>query len=94
MAIDTALKDDLRKYLEQKITESRRQAYIISAFKMDREELQNVVDAFPFLKKYQFVNVVNSDILGGFIIKYESRIIDFSVAAQLTKFKKIIYEAD
>lgn len=92
MVIDTTLKNELQKYLEEKIIESHDRAVIISAYKLNKDEIQEIVKTFRFLKQYQILNFVNKKIIGGFIIKFQSKIIDLSLVAQLNKFKKIFYE--
>lgn len=92
MVIDITLKNELKKYLEEKIFENKKRALIISSYKMEKSELKDVIEAIPALRLYEITNMVDPKILGGFIIKFDSKIIDFSILSQLNKFKKEIYE--
>lgn len=71
-----------------------KKAEIISAYKLSNDELNEIIKKFKFLKDYQIENFIDSNIIGGFLIKYEGKILDFSLLSQLKNFKKILYEID
>lgn len=71
-----------------------KKAEIITAYKLSSDELKEIIKKFKFLKDYQIENSIDPKIIGGFLIKYEEKIIDFSLLSQLKNFKKILYEID
>lgn len=92
MVIDISIKEDIKKYLESRSKETKDKALIISAYKMSKDELENIKNSFNFLKGYRLSNRVDTQIIGGFIIKFGSKIIDLSLNTGLNNFKRLFYE--
>lgn len=92
MVIDVSIKEDIKKYLESRSKETKDKGIIISAYKMSPDELENVKNSFNFLKGYRLSNRIDTKIIGGFIIKFGSKIIDLSLKTSLNNFKRKFYE--
>ncbi len=94
MAIDPRIKQELEHYLQNRVGRGDTKAVIMSAYKLGSDEIRTIQKAIPVLKDYNIENIVNENILGGFIIKFNTKIIDLSLRGQLKNFKKIMYEID
>ncbi len=94
MAIDPRIKQELERYLQNRVGKDECRAVVISAYKLDAEEIKAIKTAIPALKLYNIDNAVSENILGGFIIKFDTKIIDLSLLGQLKNFKKLMYEID
>ena len=92
MQIDSKIKDDLKIYLEKKIEGEKEVAEIVSVYPLKDDEVEKIRNAFPVLAKYRVRNVIRPSIVGGFIIRYGSSVINLSIANQLKSFKKYLYE--
>lgn len=67
-------------------------ALIVSAYQLSDDELKAIVDKFDELKGKEVANAVEPDLVGGFIIKFGSKLIDLSIASQLQSVKQKLYE--
>ncbi len=94
MQLDKNLKEDVKKYLETKIKEERDKTIIISSYNLSQEEIDKVLNIFPFLNKNNCVNQIDPNILAGVVIKFKSKIIDLSFSSQLRNFKRLMYETN
>lgn len=92
MKIDPALKEDLKLYLEQKIADKGHKVILVSAYKLLPDEIQSIRNKFPVLKNAELTEVVDPHILGGFIIRFGSKMIDLSIKSELQKLQQRIYE--
>ena len=92
MKIDTALKEELADYLKQKIADARKRVVIVAPYHLDKSELEVIEEKFSLLKKAQIVQEQDPSLLGGFIIKFGSKMIDLSIKSELQKLKQSIYE--
>ncbi len=92
MAINYQVKEELKKYLKEQLEKERKIAFVISPYSFNAEELDLIKKSFSFLKNYIIVNKIDKTILGGFIIKFGTRVIDLTINNQLKSVKKIIYE--
>ncbi len=87
-----AVKNELREYLKEGKETQKNKVVIVSPYKLEEEEINNILNLIPELKDHPFINEINKDIIGGIVIKYGSKIIDLSILNQLKKIKKIMYE--
>lgn len=94
MAINIRIKRELEEYLQKRVGRGNDKAYVTSAYKLDSNEIKSIQSAIPELKKYQITNLLDEKIIGGFIIKFDTKIIDLSLSSQLKNFKKLMYEID
>jgi len=67
---------------------------IISNYKLEEFEIKEIVKKFPEISESSVVNRVDEKIRGGFIIKHQGKVIDFSLLSRLKNFKKAMYEID
>lgn len=94
MAINLKIKKELERYLQTRIGRGENKAQVVSTYKLSDEELKSIQEAIPEIKKFEIENVVDDNLLGGFIIKFNTKIIDLSLREQLKNFKKMMYEID
>ncbi len=94
MAIDPDIKEELKNILEEKNIAKKQLAMVVSSYKLSDAELDNIKKSFPILKKYFLFNRVDNKIQAGFIIKFDSKVVDLTLRSQLNNFKKITYEVD
>lgn len=94
MAINLKIKQELEEYLQNRADRGDNKAFITSAHNLSPEEIKAIRVAIPVLKKSQITNLLDERILGGFIIKFNTKIIDLSLSGQLKNFKKLMYEID
>ena len=92
MKIDPVLKDELEEYLKQKIAEEQKRVFIVAPYHLDESELNAIQGKFTLLQKAQIVQEEDKSLLGGFIIKFGSKMIDLSIKSELQKLKQSIYE--
>ena len=88
MAIDQRIKQELERYLQNRVGKGEYRAVVMSAYKLDADEIKEIKSAIPVLKTYDIDNIVNENILGGLIIKFNTKIIDLSLRGQLKNFQK------
>ncbi len=65
---------------------------IYSAYKLDEEEINRIVEKFPFIKVDLINNIIDEKILAGVRIHHGAKIIDLSLKNKLTNLKKKLYE--
>lgn len=84
MKIDRKLKTRLKALLTKKIKEGERgQVLIETPYKLARSEEQNFFREYPEFKKYQVEFIINKELIGGYVIKHASQIIDASVKTKI-----------
>ncbi len=93
MKINPNLKEDLRKYLFDKIKKDKSTVTVISSYVLKEEEkklLQSKLTSFDWsMVKY----VVDPKVIAGVIIKVGSKVIDLSLNASLQSLQHTIYES-
>ena len=94
MTINVRIKRELENYLQNRMGRGDDKAYVVSAYKMAESEIKSIQAKIPELKEYEIINLLDEKIIGGFIIKYSTKVIDLSLRGQLKNFKKIMYEID
>lgn len=68
-------------------------AKIISTYRLDKEQIEEIKKKIPLIKQAEIENEVNKRILGGIIIDINGQIIDLSILGRLKTFKKRLYES-
>lgn len=95
MKIDYKIKQDLEKYLKEKLREEKEKIIIVSSYPLDHNDLGKIKTKFSFLKNSNnIVNQVDKSIIAGIVVKYGSKVIDLSLSSKLKNFKKLMYEAN
>lgn len=92
MKIKPRLKEDLKKFLLQKLSEESKIVTLISSHKLTIEQIEGIKDRFPRIKNKEIILEVNENLMAGFIIKEGSKITDLSLKTNLNNIKKNIYE--
>ena len=83
MHIDQAIKEELKKYLAEKIDQNKRRVTIISAAPITDQDMTEIKNKFQYLSTSRIDTIVNRDILAGFIIKFGTKMIDLSLKKKL-----------
>jgi F0F1-type ATP synthase delta subunit len=89
MNIDVNLKEELRHYLKEKLAQERG-ATITSVYQLTDDDLETIKKAFPPLTDFKIENIIDKKILGGIVIKFDTKVIDLSIAGQLKNFRRLI----
>ncbi|OGK31193.1 hypothetical protein A3F29_01715 [Candidatus Roizmanbacteria bacterium RIFCSPHIGHO2_12_FULL_33_9] len=92
MKIKPRLKEELRKYLLNKLSEESKKATLISSHKLTSEQVDEIKLKFPSIKEKKLELKIDEDLLAGFILKEGSKITDLSIKTKLIQFKKTINE--
>lgn len=87
MVIDQDLKLELKKYLDEEIKKDKRQEVVIlTPYKLADSEMQQFYRYFPnLLKGVSVKNIIDKDILGGFIIRVKTTVFDASVKGKINR---------
>ncbi len=93
MKIKARLKEEVKKYLIDKIRKEQENITIISSQQLMQEELDSLVNQYSFLKGKEITNTVDKDILAGVIIMQGSRVLDLSLKSMLKNLEQVVYEA-
>jgi len=94
MKINPKLKNDLKRFLMDKIQEERSIVSVYSANLLSNEDKKNLANKFKELdwKKARFE--IDKSVIAGVIIKIGSRTIDLSLLGSLSKLTNTLYEID
>lgn len=92
MKIKPRIKEELKRYLLKKTTEEEDKVKVISAYKLSQEELRMLQEKIPSLVGKEMVNIVDTQILGGLVIKQGSKIIDLTLASYIKDLQLKAYE--
>jgi len=92
MKIDPVLKDELKQFLKQKISDEGRRIIIVAPYRLDETEIDSIRQKFQLDYKAQISQKEDKSLIGGFIIKFGSKMIDLSIKSELQNLKQSIYE--
>lgn len=92
MKIDPNLKKDLKEYLQLRLKEQNQVVHLISSYEFGEDELAALKSALPMLGKAHIIKTTDPTILGGFILKFGSKMIDLSLKSELQKLQQKLYE--
>lgn len=92
MKINPQLQSVLDKHFGKELSQMQDKVVIISTYHMKQDEVDAILDKFPHLKNKSVENVVEPDIIGGFVIKFGSKLIDLSLLTQLQSLQQKLYE--
>lgn len=91
MKVNPELKEELKKYIQQKMSEKRQSVIIVSPYSLSVKEIELIKSKFSFLQNAKIQQEVNQSLLAGIIIKFGSKMIDLSLNGQLQSLQKRIY---
>lgn len=94
MRINPRLKNDLKKFLIEKIKAEKSLIKVKSSYSLDRKEKELIIKKFPALNWSDAQYVVDESIIAGIIINVGSRIIDMSLKGALSNLQNTIYESN
>lgn len=84
MRIDPSFKKKLRKHVTEKIAEEDQMTVVLQTpFPLSSAERELIFAKFPQLRSLSIQNEVKKDLIGGFILKYRSKIIDASLKTKI-----------
>lgn len=93
MHIDPALKEDLKKYLLQKLNNNQvPQVTIRAPFELSNEEISSLKRKIDLLEKADITVEADPAILAGVIIQFGSSVIDLSINTELQTLAHTLYE--
>lgn len=93
MRINSALKKEVKKIILAKISgEEKKKALIITPYQLKQEDYLRFYESFPFLKEKEIQNITDETLLGGFILRCNSIIIDASIGGKINKLTAGLYE--
>ena len=92
MKIDPVLKDELKKYLEQKLSQKETAVTLVAAYHLHDEEIESIRRKIPLLRTARIEQQQDKGLLGGFLLKFGSKMIDLSIKTELQKLQQRIYE--
>ena len=83
MHIDPALKEELKQYLLRKMHDTKMRVTVVSAYPLQKHEIDDLIRKFDYLEHAHLDNEVDSSILAGFVIKFGTKMIDVSLRRKL-----------
>ncbi len=94
MRLDPHVKERLKKTFAEELSAKKEQVRIISAYRLSPEELQKILSRFPRYASSEVENIVDSSLIGGFVIQCGSENVDLSIRNALHLLKKQLYESN
>lgn len=91
MKIDPSVKEELKKFIENEAGQSKK-VTIITPYVLSAAELAEIKQKFLEFKAAEMNQELDKDLLGGFIIKFGSKMINLSIQGELQKLQQRIYE--
>ena len=83
MHIDPGLKEELKQYLLQKMHDTKKKVTVVSAYRLEKHEMDTIIHQFDYLEHAKIDNEVDSSILAGFVIKFGTKRIDVSLKRRI-----------
>lgn len=85
MKIDSKQKNKLKEFLVKKMKEESEGLVIIEApYFLNESDTMNFIRVFPQFKDKHIETKINPHLIGGFIIRHGSTVIDASVSSSIT----------
>ena len=92
MKINPELKEELKKHLDFELQKSKEKVIIFSPYVLGQDEINSLLNCFPYLKNKSIENIMDSTLIAGVVIQYSSKVIDLSIKSALHTFQKKLYE--
>ncbi|MDO8609961.1 MAG: F0F1 ATP synthase subunit delta [bacterium] len=93
MKINAKVKEDLKKYLLEKIRTEHKKVVVHSSYKLSDSDKKLVYSKFPKIDFSDAKYDVDETLIAGIVITLGSQIIDLSIKGSLSNLKHIIYES-
>ena len=94
MKIKPLLKEELKKYLTEKVKEEEQKVKVTSAYKLSDEEKKLIQSRVKGFVWNDVDYLVDESLMAGIIIQKGSKVINLSLKGTLANLKKIVYESD
>jgi len=94
MKIKPHLKEELKKFLINKVRTEEQKLKVYSAYKLTEDEISVLKKKFRELDWSDVDYFVDPSLLAGILIKKGSKIINVSLQRTLSNLKKLVYESD
>jgi len=92
MKIDETLKKQIKKKIfEQLENQKKTQIVIVTPFSLTLSQKESILERFPEYKDREVINEIDKNLLGGFIIKAGSSVIDASIKGRITSLVNKLY---
>ncbi|KKQ37438.1 MAG: hypothetical protein US54_C0035G0020 [Candidatus Roizmanbacteria bacterium GW2011_GWA2_37_7] len=93
MRIDPVLKEELKQYLLKKTKDKQKPRVVIrAAYTLSAEEIEALKQRIEVLHNADIIVEESDDILAGFVIQFDSSVIDLSLNSQLQSLEHTLYE--
>lgn len=94
MRIDPNIKEDLKKYLQDRVKRTNEKVTVISSYALNDGEKKTIALKFLVLQNNRNVQyVVDPSIIAGVQLKVGSKTYDLSLKGQLSNLKHVLYES-
>ncbi len=92
MKIDTNLKEDLKQYIQNRMSHQKSIVTLVSPYTLSAEEISSLTANLPLLQDAEIKQEKDTDIMAGVVIKFGSKMIDLSLKSELQKLQQKLYE--
>lgn len=92
MRVKPRLKEEVKKFLRQKQEEEENKVIITTPYRLNEQDLKQVLDSFPDLKEKRAEQIIDDSLIAGIVIKHGSKITDLSLKQYLTNLEQRINE--
>lgn len=88
MRLDPRVKERLKQTFVDEMSANKQVLKIVSAYPLSSDEKKSIVAHFPEFQSSTIENVVDTSIIGGFILKQGSKAVDLSLRFALQTLQK------
>jgi len=93
MRIDPVLKEELKQYLLKKTSGQQKPRVVVrAAYVLSEKEIELLKERIQILNKADIVVEQSADILAGFMIQFDSSVIDLTLNSELQSLEHTLYE--
>ncbi len=92
MKIKPEIREDLKRFLKEKLQRKQREITIVAPYKLSREDLAEIFEQYPQLESKVVNSEVDPAILAGIIIKQGTKVLDLSLAERIKNLRNLANE--
>ncbi len=92
MKIKPEIREDLKRFLKEKLQRKQREITIVAPYKLSREDLAEIFEQYPQLESKVINSEVDPAILAGIIIKQGTKVLDLSLAERIKNLRNLANE--
>lgn len=93
MKIKPEIKEEIRKFIREKLQQRQQEVTVVAPYKLSSEELAEIVDQFPDLKDKQVKTAIDSRLIAGVVIKLGTKVLDLSLAQRIRNLQHLVNES-